>query len=104
MVNNISKDFVYVTDVADAAFASIIKNKNKIYNIGSGNGVQIKEIAEKIVSMTDSKSLIKIIQKQDNFDSIIDIKKAQNSLKFSPKISLDEGLENEIDWHVNYNK
>lgn len=102
-VNDVSKDFIYVTDVADAVLASILKNKNETYNIASGNKITIKEIANKITRLTGSKSKTEIVRKQEEYDSIIKIRKAQNILKFTPKISLDEGLKKEIDWHLNYN-
>ena len=41
VVNNVSKDFIYVTDVVDVIITSILRNKNGIFNIGSGNTYSI---------------------------------------------------------------
>lgn len=52
-----------------------------------------KDISEKIINIKQSNSTIKIIQKEDYYDSIIDIIKSQNGLSFYPKVSLQEGLK-----------
>ena len=69
-VNDVSKDFIYVRDVAHAVLAAILKNNNEIYNIASGNKITIKEIANKITKLTGSKSKTEIIEKQGEYDMI----------------------------------
>ena len=103
VVNDISKDFIYVTDVADAVITSVLKNKNGVYNIASGNKVSVNEIAKMITKLTESKNEIEVKEKQKEYDSIIQIEKAQNELNFMPEMSLEEGLKKEIEWHIKYN-
>ena len=103
VIENICKDFIYVTDVVDAIIASILKNKNEVFNIGTGNNIRIKEIAEIILKLTRSKKEIHLNKKEKEFDSIIKINKAQRELGFSPKMSIEKGLNEEIKWHIKYN-
>jgi len=103
VVNDVSKDFIYVADVVDAVISSILKNKNGTYNIASGNKITINEIANRITKLTESKNKTRSIEKQEEYDSIIKIRKAQDELNFTPKISLDEGLKKEIEWNLKYN-
>lgn len=102
VVKNVSKDFIYVTDVVDVIITSILKNKNGVFNIGSGNKITVKKISHIISKLTKSKREIKIIEKQEEYDSIIKINKAKKELNFLPKISLEQGLKKEIEWHMKY--
>ena len=89
MTNKVSKDFIYVKDFADAVLASIFKNENETNNFESANKTTIKEITKLITRLTDSKSKIKIVRKQDQYDSIIKIGKDQNKFKPTLKMALD---------------
>ena len=103
IVNDVSKDFIYVTDVADVIITSILKNKNGIFNIGSGEKITINKISNIISKLTKSKNETQIIKKQGEYNSFIKINKAQNELNFLPKITLEQGLKKEIEWHTKYN-
>jgi UDP-glucose 4-epimerase len=103
IVNDVSKDFIYVTDVADVIITSILKNKNGIFNIGSGEKITINKISNIISKLTKSKNETQIIEKQGEYNSFIKINKAQNELNFLPKITLEQGLKKEIEWHTKYN-
>ena len=83
---NSSREFIYVEDVVETIITSILKNKNGVFNIGTGNKISINKIANAILELTRSKKEIQIIKKQKEFDSIIKINKAQSKLNFSPKI------------------
>ena len=98
-IKNRFRDFIYVTDAVDSIIASIERNETDVYNIGSGVKIKINEIAEKIISIIKSKSIITKFYRKTDFDSILDISKAENKLGFKPKTCLDEGLKYEIEWH-----
>ena len=49
------------------------------------------------------KSIITKFYRKTDFDSIVDISKAENKLGFKPKTCLDEGLKYEIEWHKKTN-
>lgn len=93
---NEQQDFVYVLDVARAFLIAYLKKNYGIYNIASGKTVTLKELASKIINLTDSSSKI-IISGESNTQEIlqvkIDISKARNELGFLPKYSLEYGLK-----------
>jgi UDP-glucose 4-epimerase len=88
-------DFTYIDSIVKASISSMERNKPGIYNIGSGQETSIKELAEKIIKTTNSKSKIVLVGKKTNrpFRFFLDIKKAKKILRYSP-VSLDEGLAN----------
>ena len=93
--------FCYVSDIADA-FQSVLQTANgEIINVGNdSNPISIKELAEKIISLTNSESEIKFIPFEESnrnrteiMKRIPDINKAKKILNYSPKITLDEGIK-----------
>ena len=96
---NSTRDFVSVDDVIDAIVLSIQKidgMKGEVINIASGAGTKIIELAERMISISGKKS-ISIKYESGNTGEIIhsqaDISLANNMLSYSPKISLNEGLQ-----------
>ena len=71
-----------------------IDSKSGIYNIASGNGTSINDLANLLLQLS-SKNCEIIYQparKGEIIYSVADIIKSQNELKFNPKISLNTGL------------
>ena len=93
------RDYMHVTDTC-RAIDLILENSNlnEIYNVGSGHGVLMKDIIDKCVQLTGSKSKITSIDSPE-FHKIVQVKNMymDNSkikkLGFSQKIDLDEGLK-----------
>lgn len=95
------RDFVYIDDAVEAIVLALQKEKAgcNTYNIASGKGYSIKEIAETIVKLCGATSppVYQPAQKRA-MDYLFDISAAQKDLGYSPKTSLREGLEREIAW------
>ena len=72
-------------------------------NLGNPNEFTIKELAEKVIDLTGSKS--KLINKPLPTDDPIqrkpDITLAKEKLGWEPKIELEEGLKNTISYFDN---
>lgn len=94
-----TRDFTYIDDIVDANLISLSKG-NGVYNIGGGHRVSIQELAEKIIEITRSSSIIqyKESKKGDAEHTYANTKKAHRELGWSPKISLDQGLKRYIEW------
>jgi len=102
------RDFVFVDDVIEAVYQSIIINDNtfKIYNLGSGVSISVKEIANLIINISQSKAKIKFseqIRQGEILDTIADISKIKNELCWQPKITLDKGINLCLDHIKNKN-
>jgi len=72
-------------------------------NIGNPHEVTIKDIAQKVVTLSQSKSAIvyEDLPEDDPKRRCPDIAKAKQLLDWTPKISLDEGLEMTIEYFRN---
>jgi len=80
------RDFVYAGDVAEAFYKAAVYEKanNKIINVGSGRGTQIKEVLELIREIIPNTRWVYKKQKFVMYDSIADITLAKILLDFKP--------------------
>ena len=96
------RDYVYIDDAVEAMVLALRWGKTtgcNIYNIASGQGYRIKEVAETITELCGvTCSLVYQPAKRQVADYVFDISAAQKDLGYSPKTSLREGLQREIDW------
>lgn len=93
------RDFLYVTDVANAFYKSAITNiKNEIFNLGSGKPISILEI----VSLIGGKIIFVPRRPGEPEVTHANIAKIKKKLKWSPKISIRQGvktmMQNINDW------
>lgn len=91
------RDFIYIDDVVEAVFLSIIDNKDlfRVYNLGSGVSTSVKDVVEMIINISQSKAKIHFsnqIRQGEILDTVADISKIKNELHWIPKISIDEGI------------
>jgi UDP-glucose 4-epimerase len=100
---NRTRDFTYIDDIVEANMITLTKG-NGVYNIGGGHRLSIKELAEKIIEITGSSSIIQYqdAKKGDAEHTFANIAKAQRDLGWKPKISLDQGLTRYIEWVSTY--
>ncbi|WP_294324242.1 NAD-dependent epimerase/dehydratase family protein [uncultured Chryseobacterium sp.] len=92
----ISKDYVFVNDLADSIFqASICTEISQIFNIGSGKSTSINEIIKIIKGITKKEFTIKYhnTNKFDVKNVCLDIQKAKDKLNYLPKVDLVNGIE-----------
>ena len=98
-----TRDFVSVHDVVNAFILAleIDKANYQMFNIGSGKPTTILKIGETLSKLMGKKSLIKINQdfrKNDIRHCFADITKAKALLGWEPRVSLEQGLKELIDW------
>lgn len=91
----VTRDFVHVDDIVDAITLAISHLKNSIYNIASGVSTSISNLAETMIAISgkDIKIIYQPSRSGDILFSASDISLAKETLKFTPKISLKNGLE-----------
>ena len=101
-----TRDFVYVEDVAKANLIAIEKNIFGCYNVGTGQGTRIIELAQKIRQMTNSKRDIIYgpERKGDIYKSVADIRKIVSEFGWRPTYSLDYGLKKTIEYYRRLNR
>ena len=96
------REFLFVDDLAEACvFLMMNYNDGETINIGTGEDVTIKELAEKILELIpNSKSKIIYVDEAPDDAHVRkpDITLAKEKLNWEPKIKLEEGLIKTIDF------
>ena len=87
------RDFIHIDDVVNGIIISM-KSKSGIYNIASGNGTSINDLAKLFIQLSGKNSEIihKSARDGEIIYSVANITKSQKELGFYPKTSLDDGL------------
>jgi len=85
------RDFVYVGDVAEAFLRAALYDKcrNKVVNIGSGKGTQIRDVLNLVCELYPKAKWVEKKADFDMYDSIADITLAKILLDFEPHSSMD---------------
>ena len=88
------RDFIHIDDVIDGILLSM-KSTSGIYNIASGNGTSISNLAKLLIQLFEKNSEIiyKSARTGEIVYSVANIAKSQKELGFYPKISLNAGLK-----------
>jgi len=101
------RDYTYVGDIVDGIIRVMDKpQKYAIYNLGRGETVKILDVIEIIEDITNLQAKKKMVSlpKGELLTSLATIDKASKEIGYNPKISISEGVQNFIEWYVNYFK
>lgn len=97
-----TRSFCYVTDCLGAILLAATRKeiKGEVVNIGNPSEVPILQLAEKIKTISKSKSKITFHPRppDDPQRRCPDISKAYDILHWSPVVKLDDGLRKTIEW------
>ena len=99
-----TRSFCYVSDMVEALYKLMESSLNFPVNLGNPDEFTIIELAEKIRKMTRSKSKVvhKRLPEDDPARRKPDISRAKKELKWNPKIGMDEGLKQTIEYFSNF--
>ncbi len=97
-----TRDFISVNDIASANIIAMESNAANFeaFNVGSGNPITIKSVAETLIELHKSKVKPEItngFRKGDVRHCFADISKIKSKLGWKPKISFGEGMKGIID-------
>lgn len=98
-----TREFLYVEDAAEGiVMAAEFYNESLPVNLGSGNEISIKDLAEKITDLTGYRG--EIIWNRDKPNGqprrALDITRAYDKFGFRAKVDFNEGLKATIDWYL----
>ena len=95
-----TRSFSYVSDTVAGILAMMESNHYEVFNIGNPYEMTVKELAETILKLTNSKSEIiyKPLPNDDPQQRRPDISKAKEKLNWEPKVGLETGLNTTIEW------
>ena len=95
------REFLHVDDLASALYVIMDRyNDEEIINVGTGEDITIKELAEMIVDITGYKNEYEWDTSKPNgtLRKVLDVDKIK-SLGWEPEIGLKEGLESTYEWY-----
>lgn len=98
-----SRDFVFIDDVVESLMLALENDKanGEVFNIGSGKGTSVLEVSKRLKEKLNAQVNLNITERYrigDIRHNVADISKAQSLLGYYPKVSLEEGLSEFVDW------
>jgi len=99
---NVSREFIYAADAAEGILlATEHYNGAEPVNIGAGFEITIKELAEKIVKLTDFVGEIRWDPSKPDGQPrrCLDVSQAKQLFGFEAKTTFEEGLKATIEWY-----
>jgi UDP-glucuronate 4-epimerase len=103
---NMKRDFTYIDDIIDGTISAIDSKISgfEIFNLGNNNPIELLKLIEIIEKNLNKKALKNMLplQKGEVLKTYADISKSKKLLNFSPKVSIEEGMEKFIKWYKSY--
>ena len=95
-----TRDFIYVDDVVDAFVRSIDRGSGLAMNVSTGVGTSVQKLFDTIASRTSYKDPARYADRRDGEiqDSVLDYKRAERHLGYTPFTSLEDGIGRTIEW------
>jgi len=91
-----TRDFVHITNIVDAIVACLEnpQAEGQVFNIGTGNGLTIEDLANSLIELSGASSTINHapVREGDIKFSYANIKKAATQLNYAPSMPLNTGL------------
>jgi UDP-glucose 4-epimerase len=99
----IVRDYFYISDLVDAMIACIKHNApddKRIFNVGGGKGVSLLQLIGWIEEIVGKKAIVdqRPERKFDPQTVVLDTTLVRNELGWSPKVSLQQGLQQTWKW------
>ena len=100
------RDFIHAKDVARGMMMTVERGINIPLNLGSGDGVSIKEIVHQIVKHLDDGREVIWDTTKPSGDALrlMDMTRAKEMMNFQTKISLSDGIRETMDWYKSNKK
>ena len=116
------RDFTYVDDIVEGIFLSLeykfkskgwdsdnpdpqhSKSKYRIYNLGNNKPIKLLDYLGAIENELGIKAKVEYLplQQGDVIETQSDITHAINDLSYNPKVSIESGVKEFINWYKNY--
>ncbi len=97
------RDLLYVSDLVN--FVNLVIDKQDysfdIFNAGLGKSISVKDLVSKIIKASGKKLIVKFDRTKPTIATklVLNINKAKRKFGWSPKISLDEGINKTLSWY-----
>ena len=98
---NVVRDYIYIDDLVDAINKAVeMSTPDRIFNIGSGNGVSINKIIEIICQVTKRDKCVEYQAKRifDVQEIYLDVRRARQQLNWCATTPLEDGIKRTWDF------
>lgn len=97
------RDLLYISDLVNFVEIAIDKQKSnfELYNVGSGSSISVSNLVKKVIEHLGKDIKIEYDLSKPSIKTklCLDISRTKNSLGWSPRVSLDEGIRKTISWY-----
>ncbi len=98
------RSYTYVSDIIDGcilALKNLDKVAGEIFNVGTDTTNTTGEGLRLVEKIMKKKARIKVLPRRhgDQIETSANIKKIRKVLKYSPKVTLEEGLKKQVAWY-----
>jgi dTDP-glucose 4,6-dehydratase len=101
------RDWIHVEDHCRGIWLSYLHGlPGEVYNLGSSNEIRNIDLANMIISLTNSNTRIEHVVDRlgHDFRYSLDFSKANREINFRPTIVFEDGMKQTIDWYLNNNE
>jgi nucleoside-diphosphate-sugar epimerase len=97
-----TRDFTYVTDIAEGTVKALAPLGYEVINLGNSRPYSLNQVIGLMEDRLGMKARVKRLppQKADMQATWADIGKAARVIDWKPKVSLEEGIKQTVDWHT----
>jgi nucleoside-diphosphate-sugar epimerase len=96
------RDFLHVADVGDAFAALLDSQVEGAVNIGSGEGVAVADVVQRIGVFAGRPDLVELGALEAPADEppllVANVRRLHEDVGWRPSRSLEDGLRNTVDW------
>lgn len=96
------RDFTYISDIVQGLRAAISHSSGyRIYNLGGGNTVQVREVIASLEERMGRTARVRHLPAApgDVPNTLADVSRARRELGYRPEFDFAEGLERFVDWY-----
>jgi UDP-glucose 4-epimerase len=97
---SVTRDFIYVGDVANAVYLATINPVSGVYNVGTGTGLSLRDILTHIAKVVGREPEVTWLASR-SFDVpriVLDARKFSTATNWRNTASLEEGMEITANW------
>ncbi len=109
---NLFRDFTYIDDIVDGILRSLDRPPSatedeppfKVYNLGLGRAVPIRDLVTCIENELDKKATIQLAPKHlaDPEGTLADLSDSERDLGYKPKTNVEKGVKEFVAWYKSY--
>ncbi|MDP2943880.1 MAG: NAD-dependent epimerase/dehydratase family protein [Candidatus Omnitrophota bacterium] len=97
------RDLLYVSDLVSFVELALKKQQSKfeIFNVGYGRSISVKDLVSRIITISGKDVKLKFDLSKPTIKTklCLDTTKAKNYFGWTPKVSLDEGIKQTMEWY-----